>query len=153
MGLSMSCCLCLKSAKLVNSHVISEFLYSPMYDPNHRFFAISCDPSVNDRLFQKGLREIMLCENCDNKILSAYENYARRVLHGGESIQTAVDGNDFRIWGLDYTRLRLFFISLLWRMSVSTLPYFRGVSLGPHEEVLRRMLLEGRPGEPDQSPG
>jgi hypothetical protein len=121
-----------------------------MYDPNHRFFAISCDPSVNDRLFQKGLREIMLCENCDNRILSAYGNYARRELHGGESIQTAVDGNDFRIWGLDYTRLRLFFLSLLWRMSVSTLPYFKEVSLGPHEEVLRRMLLEGRPGEPDQ---
>jgi hypothetical protein len=46
----------------------------------------------------------------------------------------------------------MFHLSLLWRMSVSKHPYFKEVSLGPHEEVLRRMLLEARPGEPDQPP-
>ena len=65
-------------------------------------------------------------------------------------IRTAIDGNDLRLRDVDYTQLRLFYLSLLWRMSVSTHPYFKEVSLGPHEEVLRRMLLEGRPGEPDQ---
>ena len=46
----------------------------------------------------------------------------------------------------------MFHLSLLWRMSVSKHPYFKEVSLGPHEEVLRRMLLEALPGEPDQPP-
>jgi hypothetical protein len=146
----MGCRLCLKNVKLVNSHVISEFLYSRMYDPKHRFFVISSAPEVDDRLFQKGLREPLLCEDCDNRVLSTYENYARRVLDGGEMIQTAIDRNDLRLRDLDYTRLRMFYLSLLWRMSVSKHPYFKEVSLGPHEEVLRRMLLEARPGEPDQ---
>jgi hypothetical protein len=35
-------------------------------------------------------------------------------------------------------------------MSVATHPFFREMLLGPYEEILRKMLLERRPGDPDE---
>jgi hypothetical protein len=48
---------------------------------------------------------------------------------------------------LDYSLTKLFFLSILWRSSVSTLPIFKHVSLGAHEERIRRMIYEQYPGE------
>ena len=146
-----TCCqLCLQPAELVDSHIISEFMYKRMYDQKHRFFALSANPDTHDQLIQKGLREKLLCTRCDNGILGKYENYARRVLYGGEAITTQVMGNDLRLTGLDYAKLRLFFLSLVWRMSISAHPVFAKVSLGPHGEMIRRMLFEGHPGNPHE---
>lgn len=47
----------------------------------------------------------------------------------------------------DYDKLKLFFISVLWRAGVSRRPFFRKVRLGPHEGELRRCILEGDPGD------
>jgi hypothetical protein len=35
-------------------------------------------------------------------------------------------------------------------MSIATHEFFKDVQLGPHEETLRRMILSGNPGEPDE---
>jgi len=47
---------------------------------------------------------------------------------------------------LRYAPLKLFFLSILWRSSVATGSFFRHVSLGPHEETIRQMLLDEDPG-------
>jgi hypothetical protein len=39
-------------------------------------------------------------------------------------------------------------MSLLWRMSISSLPIYGMVQLGKHEEIMRRGLLAEDPGEP-----
>jgi hypothetical protein len=46
--------------------------------------------------------------------------------------------------------LKLFFLSLLWRASVSRHFFFRRVTTGPFERELRRMLLTGDPGAPEE---
>ncbi|MBZ0103567.1 MAG: hypothetical protein K8I65_15525 [Thermoanaerobaculia bacterium] len=48
--------------------------------------------------------------------------------------------------GFDYPTLKLFLLSILWRAGVSSRGEFRQVELGPHEEQLRRILLERNPG-------
>ena len=48
----------------------------------------------------------------------------------------------------DYRRLKLFFLSLLWRASVSTHEFYRRVSTGPFEKELRAMIAASEPGEP-----
>ncbi|MCQ4190103.1 hypothetical protein [Methylocystis suflitae] len=46
--------------------------------------------------------------------------------------------------GVDCTRLRLFFLSLLWRAAATTLFEFKAVSMPPDEEAqLRAMVLHG----------
>ncbi len=54
--------------------------------------------------------------------------------------------------GVDYVRLKLFLLSVLWRMGVSKLHFFREVGLGPHEGKIRKMLLNDDPGDPDEYP-
>jgi hypothetical protein len=52
--------------------------------------------------------------------------------------------------GLNYSRMKLFLLSMLWRMGVSNHHFFRGVALGGEERRLRRMLLSNEPGEADR---
>jgi hypothetical protein len=51
------------------------------------------------------------------------------------------------IQDLDYHRLKLYLLSLLWRMGVSSLPEFQLIRLGPHEARIRDMLLGDDPGK------
>lgn len=53
------------------------------------------------------------------------------------------------IASFDYRKLKLFFLSLLWRSGVTTRPLFRKVILGPHEEHIRRLILSNDPGAPE----
>lgn len=51
-----------------------------------------------------------------------------------------------------YAELRLFALSLLWRAHSSELPVLRNVDLGPHAEPIRKLLLAGEPGRPENYP-
>ena len=45
-----------------------------------------------------------------------------------------------------WTTLKLFLLSVLWRASISSRPFFQYVSLGSFEEKIRRMLIAEDPG-------
>lgn len=140
------CRLCLRLSELRNSHIIPEFVYKPLYDSRHRFFRLSTEPQQKTTFVQKGLRERLLCEGCEQH-LSAYERYASRIL----PFQVVTDSEKNRhrsdvVVRVDYGLMKLFQLSILWRASVSKLPDFSQVGLGPDEETLRVMLLNGKPG-------
>lgn len=146
MIMSTRCALCLEDAPLRNSHIIPEFIYKSMYDEKNRFHVLSVIPEEKNRLEQKGLREKLLCDNCEQRI-SRYEGYANKVLKGGVALDFQGNGNLIEVSGLDYNLFKLFELSILWRAGVSTLRFFENVKLGVHEEVIRRMLIAENPGE------
>jgi hypothetical protein len=92
---------------------------------------------------QKGVREELLCEECEG-LLSEHENHWKQVFFGSEAVKIERVGNKFI--GLDYAKMKLFQLSILWRAGISSNFFFGKVNLGQHEERLRRMILEGRPG-------
>lgn len=143
----MKCALCQQVTQLCDSHVIPEFLYRPLYDSKHRFFRISSDPTKRDIILQKGVREPLLCKVCETR-LSRYEAYFKRVFFDGGIGRAVDDGRYLRIRDIDYKRIKLLFLSILWRMGVSSLDFFREVKLGPHQEKLRTMILQENPGNP-----
>tara|TARA_B100000315_G_scaffold8245_1_gene8198 strand:+ start:51617 stop:52018 length:402 start_codon:yes stop_codon:yes gene_type:complete len=100
---------------------------------------------------QKGIREYLLCEQCEGS-LSKYERYVSLILSGQIHIAPHRNGKLVYLEGVDYKQLRLFGLSVLWRASVSSLKIFEQVKLGPHEEILRRMILNEDPGKPDKYP-
>jgi len=55
----------------------------------------------------------------------------------------------FEIKDYDYSKLKLFFISLLWRASVSTHEFFQGVKVNKFENQLKKMIIENDPGDED----
>ena len=136
----MNCKLCQRQAKLVASHIIPEFLYKTLYDSKHRFQQVSADPAVSNQYKQKGFREPLLCEDCEQR-LSVSEQYMSKLLNGGVPTIVSLDGRRIRFRDIDYNKLKLFQISILWRAGVSSLPVFSQVQLGPHEPRLRHDLL------------
>src|SRR6266487_81589 len=104
----MTCALCQKKKQLRRSHIVPEFLYKQMYDPKHRFFALSCTPSERERQHQKGLREFLLCADCE-LLFSGFENYAAKVFYGKDVAASKHHGDLLVLHDLDYKALKLFF--------------------------------------------
>jgi hypothetical protein len=121
-------------------------MYQQMYDDKHRFFGISNISTKRNRLFQKGLSERLLCSECEQRI-GKYEYYASGVFYGDTAKRVARVANGLVLEGLDYPRLKLFFLSLLWRFGVTTLEQYKRADLGPYTERLRQLILTDDPGE------
>jgi hypothetical protein len=114
-------------------------MHQDMYDPKHRFFGLSSDASKKEKTFQKGLRESLLCDDCEQQF-GLYERYASGVFYGCPSIGMRRDKNVLFLTGLQYPSLKLFLLSLLWRMGITSLEYLKGLDLGAYEPRLREML-------------
>jgi len=91
------------------------------------------------------MTERLLCRTCEAK-LSVFEGHAKKVLFDSKQFHRTLHPGGVIISGVNYTSFKLFLLSLLWRASVSVLEPFQLVKLGPHEETLRKMVLEEVPG-------
>ncbi len=162
------CRLCLKEGNLLTkSHIIPEFMYKSLYDQHHRM--VKAIPreiakgtgkaiSVHSGEYESGI----LCRHCDGSVIGGYERYSHSVLYGGPFPEdptpantnfAAPDGFTFsRCTKVNYTKFKLFLLSILWRASISKRQFFEDVHLGPYEEIIRRMLLDGDPKGPEDFP-
>ncbi len=137
--------MCQTTQKLCLSHIVPEFMYKLLYSKNHKITGIRHDGSVNT--LQKGLREHLLCSNCESKI-SKYELHASEVLRS--LIENNYNGTVLQI-NTDYKKFKLFLLSILWKAGVTTVPTF-AIQLGPHKEKIRKMLIDENPGKEDEYP-
>jgi hypothetical protein len=104
------------------------------------------------RVVQDGPKERLLCERCEQQF-GRYEKYCKEAFHESRhGVQVFDNGAWVTITGLDYTKTKLFLLSVIYRMSVSSLRQFKGVALGEHEDVVRRMITAEDPGSNDQYP-
>ena len=143
----MECRLCLKNAELRNSHVIPEFLYKPLYDSKHRAMGVHGQGHWKWQYLQKGLREKLLCHDCEKLLNDYYEKYFHNLWFLNCPIPSICETDKiYEIPGIDYAKFMLFHLSILFRASISSLPTFAQVALGPHEEKIRRMLIDHDPG-------
>ena len=148
-GKNEPCRLCHSEVEeLRSSHVLSEFLYKPLRDEKHRYIALMHTQEAGAKrvLLQKGIREYLLCGDCE-QVLAKYERYAANVLRKLPNTAREPPGV-VHVTGIDYTKFKIFQLSLLWRAGVSRQASFQEVNLGHHEEALRSMILEGDPGKP-----
>ena len=93
-----------------------------------------------------GIYDRLLCKECEVQI-SRYEQYAREVFHR-ETLGVLEEPSRVVLTGINYTKFKLFQMSLLWRASITKRHEFAGVDLGSHGERMRRMILKEDPGEP-----
>lgn len=140
------CKLCFEETDLKHSHIIPEYFYKPMYDTNHRFMKISTIPEEQTTFLQKGIREYLLCEKCEQQF-SVYERYVSQSYYHKEIKDIMQNDKVFVVENVDYILMKLFQLSILWRASVSKLEIFSDVKLGPHEEIIRDMLFKVNPGK------
>lgn len=162
------CKLCQKEKELLKrSHIIPDFMYKDLYDDKHRFI-ISTNSDIKNRtnnfkLPQSGIYEPnILCKECDNSLISSFERYFANFFNSNKiPIEKSpnliknfdINGNKFyHCLNTDYSKLKLFFLSILWRSSLSNHNFFKDINLGPHEEKIRLMLINNSPGEVDVYP-
>jgi hypothetical protein len=148
-----SCRLCRLNDRLVNSDIIPKFQYKPLKICDGRYYIISPDPYKKVIPIQKTITENLLCARCDNERLSRYESHLAEVLFGGYPLRAQQDGPLLQFEGYDYKKVKNGLLAILWRMSISSRPFFSNVSLGDkHEERLRIALLNDIDLQEDEYP-
>lgn len=135
------CRLCLNDKKLCKSHIYPEFMYDNCYNEHHQFFDFNRIDYNKTR--PKGYYEPLLCRSCEDKI-KYYEDFAKDILYLQMKPFVREKKLPFTLFDYDYNRFKLFTLSLIWRASVSRLPFFSKVSLGKYEEELRTILHDGK---------
>ncbi len=154
------CKLCGKEKDLVRSHVIPEFMYADLRSKKGggmvkaSLLPFSYKPGkALSSIVSTGIYDTnILCARCDNEILgSLLEDYGKSFIFGNDNGQpTGVvkhsAATHIELRGVDYGKIKLFFLSVLWRVSVSKHEMFKGISLGSkHEEAIRMMILNNDP--------
>jgi hypothetical protein len=95
--------------------------------------------------------EGILCIDCE-KLFQPWDDYAKQFLLSEPAAEKHVSdelGKKLALFikNIDYPKLKLFFLSVLWRASVSTHEFFRHVRLGPHEPTIGNMIKSNAPGD------
>jgi hypothetical protein len=90
---------------------------------------------------QDGPKEPLLCSCCDQRI-GRIEQYFKEFFVDKKGIETQrIDNNIHEIKNYQYKEVKLFVLSLLWRLSVSSIENFSIKIDIDDQEILRRMLL------------
>jgi hypothetical protein len=104
------------------------------------------------KALQKGVREYLFCEECEQYFNEYCEKPFRAQWVKAAPLPNPWNAEDIHWVRFDYASFKLFHLSVLFRASVSSLPTFAAVSLGPDENKLRKLLLSRNPGEYWQYP-
>ena len=149
----MNCKLCGKDKKLVRAHIIPKSLWKPLFDDEQSPQSHSTAPTVDDKKSPVGIYDTeILCAQCES-IFSPWDDYAQKLLLAKPSEERYVINNGQKIayveTTIDYAKLKLFFISLLWKAAVSNHFFCARVNVGPFEPQLRRMIIKADPGDSD----
>jgi hypothetical protein len=156
-ALQMSRCkLCGEDRPLVGAHIIPESMYP--FDRGASREPLIIVPSAPDIHPGKSRRGVydreLVCGPCEAEF-SPWDDYANRLLRkeSGEHDYTYVDGEPraYTITTYDYAKLKLFFVSLLWRASESNQTFCAHMSVGrQHTARLRQMIRNGEPRDPEE---
>jgi len=149
----MICKMCFGNNILVNAHIIPASFYRYLKRSDIR--PLEIHTNVRGEYKKKSHIGIydknILCKNCE-KIFQRYDDYAQHILLPDFKEKHYILNNSgkkvgYNMENVNYDLLKLFFMSLLWRASVSIRKEFSRINVGPFEEALRSMIQDGNPGD------
>lgn len=144
----MTCNLRKRDRDLCESHVIPEFLYRPLYDTKHRAVKLLVDKSR--RFVQKGMRDLLLCKECEAHISKHIENpFAKQ---WWEILPSSCVNPLVSLSGLDYTVTKMMILTNLWRAHCSKKDEWKNVKLGRYSDEISHMIDNINPGDEDKFP-
>ena len=137
---------------MIEAHIIPEGFFRRLDQGSGPLRLLSGDDfprRIRTGIYDSGI----LCADCEPRF-GPWDTYAQGLLtddvgratiqrHGNQIVGYEIGRGDWQ-----YDPLKLFFVSLLWRASVSSQQMFRRIEVGPFEDVARRMLEQGDPGSP-----
>ena len=142
-----ACRFCKRTGvRFVNAHVIPRSFFTLVRGEGHYSVEMRAGRgSLETPYHQAGVADqAILCEECEPKF-GAWDTYGFEVFSVPRGEPDAIRGSDgtplaIPLEDLNYDVLILFFLSVLWRASVSKIDFFNTVALGPYEEQIRDLL-------------
>lgn len=96
--------------------------------------------------------EDILCLDCEKKFC-AWDTYGNEFLNRTElptkPFKEGDEGKDYFEAEFDYAKLKMFFLSVLWRGHHSRQEFFFEIKLDLHEKRIREMIIANDPKKPD----
>lgn len=140
-----TCRLCLLHRSLCDSHALPDSLFNYILRKNSGKAIVITDDATTPVQYSADTWETeLLCQQCEQLLNRLYDAYGMAVFRGQEGgVLRASEG--VLLLRIDRRRLRMFFLSVLWRISVSTHHSYSNIELPAQwEEELRTALLAGR---------
>lgn len=144
------CNLCLKKKPLLSkSHIFPNFLIKDIVNEKHQVMMMNVEDLKSKKVQSNYWESNILCENCDNKIISKLERYFEINLYSNvidllkDEIPPLEGFKPLRVQA-NFNRIKLFFLSILWRCSIINRRNFPKIELGPHQETFRKIIFENQ---------
>jgi len=144
----MICRLCLQQKKLVKAHIIPKWVFKNLYpSPKNidgRLIMVDTKTPYSKRKPIGIYDNSILCKECDREI-GKYDDYAKKIFLDTQLKNHASLKEAYLIQNIkDIPKIKLFFVSLLWRASVSGLKEFKKINLGNYENKFRKILFNNK---------
>jgi hypothetical protein len=146
-----------ENPRFVDAHIIPRSFFKIVRGhANYSIMMRASGTTIDTPYYQAGPSDPeILCDRCEPKF-SEWDGYGFEALGHEWRVEDAIRRSDglpiaIPIKGLNYEKLSLFILAVLWRASVSKLVFYREVNLGEiYEERIRRNLQTREAPEPDQ---
>ena len=147
----MKCKFCGNETTLIKAHVIPAGLFRRLQRGKESLEMITNKAGEYTKKTPVGVYDkTIVCSKCEN-IWREWDNYAQLLLADKPLNGRLLYRNNKRICYIvdnyEYRKLKLFFISMVWRASVSSQPFFSKVSLGQFEDIAKKHITNNDPGD------
>lgn len=149
----MKCKFCGNETTLIKAHIIPASLFRRLQISKQSLEMLTNRAGEYNKRTPIGVYDkTIVCSRCES-IWQEWDNYAQQLLaekpldsqaryHNHKKVGYIVDN-------YEYKKLKLFFISMVWRASVSSQPFFSKVSLGHFEDIAKEHIANNEPGDSD----
>ncbi|BCS98646.1 hypothetical protein DSLASN_42780 [Desulfoluna limicola] len=149
----MTCKGCGKTDKLIKAHIIPESFFRGLRGEKKPIKIISNTPGIYPKRTPVGVYdENILCRECEDKF-QEIDNYGHKILIANELQHEKLYQNrklvGYKIHNVNQKLLKLFFISILWRASISTHYFYSKVDLGKLENQAKELIWNMHTGGDD----
>jgi hypothetical protein len=145
------CKMCAQDRRLVRAHIIPESFYKPALETTG--YAVMMRSEGYDSRMSTGIYDPRLvCEPCE-RLFSPWDKYGKELLLDFDwdgLIWEDLTSNGVILPEYDYGCLKLFFLSLVWRMGSTDRAEFRHVSIPHCLDRLAHHLKHSTPGGPEE---
>ena len=133
----MYCKGCGENKKIIRAHIIPEAFFVGLKSDGKSPLMVADELNYPKRAPIGVYDRNILCHDCEQKFQDL-DNYGQQILLKTELQSSAVKGTVYyKVPNVNYELFKLFFISVLWRASISSQPYYSKVNLGKFEEIAK----------------
>lgn len=150
----MICKGCGENKSLIKAHAIPEAFFRGLRDGKDPPRLLTDTAGKYPKKAPIGVYDkTILCRDCEDKF-QVVDDYAQNILLRKECDHIELKRGQkvvgYRVDDVDYRLLKQFFISVLWRASVSSQEFYSKVSLGPYESDLKELIWRNKCGDKNQ---